>query len=245
MGSLEAAFAHFTWTLTVSDLSDVEILTHERDARALLEGLGFYGDYFFQEGDEAYNRYPQPAYPVAWYWYRLSAIFQPLPEEVLYRVAILDIAFSGRKDAVNVINEEMIVPLGQRLILEPTQLLRFTDGTPVTVNEIDGKKAGMFYGRRDIGGVLLDVREETAYCITINALDRPPEPTHLEITLDLNELMLVELTEGDDKWKTFTQEVQLNPGLRLLGIRLANDAIVSGLDRNGHVGEIILQECQD
>lgn len=245
LGAFEAAFAHFTAALTAEGLSDEERASHEEKSRAILAELGYSGDYFFQEGEAAYNRWPVPAYPVAWYWYRLSAIFTPLPEEAAFLVAILDLAFKGHTGSPEVIQENFIFSLDENLTLPPTALFRFEDGSPVKVENIGNRQAGLFFGRKDIGGVLLDVQNESAYCLTVNALDRPPEPTQLEITLDFKTVMLVDLPDGDGSWKTFTTEVPLAQGRHLLGVRLANDDTVNSVDRNGHLGEIVLEACPD
>jgi len=245
LGSFEAAFAHFTSALTSNELSEAERTAQEGQSRAILAGMGYTGDYFFQEGEAALTRYPTPAYPVAWYWYRLSGIFQPLPEEAAFRIELLDLAFSGKTEQAMINNEDLVLPLDDALTIQPSALFMLADGSPIIINEYDQTPVALIYGRWNLGCGLIDISEKNTYCLTITALDRPPEPTQVEISLDFKGIMQVELPDGDDTWKTFTKDVQLSQGLHLLGIRLANDAKVNGLDRNGHIAEIILQKCHD
>ena len=243
LGAFEAAFAQFTQTLTSKALPESERIALEKESFAILSELGYSGDYFLEEANASFTRWPQPAYPAAWYWYRLSQVFQPIPEDMLFRVAMMDLVFIGKTDLPVVSEDEFLLTMDAPLTIPPSAFFRLDDGSSVNIKIINEKPAAMFYRAVDPSGVFFNTAEDGVYCLTINALDHPPEPTALEIMLDLEQFMTIELTAGDDSWKSFTKELQLGSGVHLISIRLSNDDQVNGMDRNGHVGEIILEQC--
>jgi len=90
LGQMENAFAHFSLAKTNNDLREIDKRFHIDETKQILLSLGYTFDYFLEEGNAAFDR---EALGVAWYWYALAEIFQPLPEEAANRAELLDAMF--------------------------------------------------------------------------------------------------------------------------------------------------------
>ena len=86
LGGLETAFAHLGIVFTREDLSDLDRDFHENQCVTGLQSEGYSFDYFLTKGDTAFE---QEAYAPAYLWYRVAALFQPLPEEAALRLVLL------------------------------------------------------------------------------------------------------------------------------------------------------------
>lgn len=243
LGALESAFAHFSLILTDKGISDTEKITHESKTRILLSKAGYTGEHFIQEADSAFNRWSSPAYEVAWYWYRIAEIFQPLSEENQFRTLLLDLAYLDKAIDKSVMEDEYVLLLTELLTISPNSFIRLADGASVSVREVGGRSASLYFQNRDTGVIILNVQEDGHYCMSVNAFDRAPKPTLIEVSLNLKPIMMIELTNEDDMWVSFEGDFFLEKGQQLLGLRLTNDDNVNGIDRNGYVGEIILHVC--
>jgi len=245
LGDLETAFAHFTLAVKDNDLTETDKNAHEIQSRLILEEEGYSGDYFLEEGNSAFNRWINPDYRAAWYLYKLSEIFRLSPTEIAFKTAIMDVAFKDETSFLEFIEEEQIVKLEDKNNILPSSFFRLEDGSPVNTREFKGQMAGMYYRNRDPGVTILEVLDSGSYCLFIKAFDTPPEPTIIELTIDFKPLTMIEMQNGDETWRSYEIETYLEEGLHLLGIRLTNDGNVNGIDRNGSVGEILIESCQN
>jgi len=241
LGDLERAFAHFTMTLANKKLSDDEESYHQSQSKKILESQGYSSEYFIEEGNAAYLG----AAPAAWYWYHIAELFQSLPQVTTFRAAILDLVFKEETTFLEFVDQEQIIILEKKNNIPPSSFFRLSDGSPVDTGEIKGQLAGMYYRNTDPGVSIIEVLDSGSYCISIQALDSPPEPTLIELTLDFDPLTIIELQNGDETWGSFETEAYLQEGFHLLGIRLTNDGNVNGVDRNGVVGEIAIESCHN
>lgn len=81
LGRMEAGFAHLNLALKTADGEG-----HLAQARTKFESLGYTFDYFLAEADAAFQN---EAFADAWIWYRIAALYQPLPEEAAERYELL------------------------------------------------------------------------------------------------------------------------------------------------------------
>ena len=87
LGELEAAFAHLGIAFTSQDLTDLDRDFHKSQGVQGLQRQGYSFEYFLTEGNAAFE---EEAYPVAYLWYQVAALFQPLPDEAAVRLSILE-----------------------------------------------------------------------------------------------------------------------------------------------------------
>jgi len=87
LGTLERAFAHLGIAFTGEDLQDIDQDFHKSQCVQDLQSQGYSFEYFLTEGDAAFE---QEAYSVAYLWYRVAALFQPLPGEAASKLSILE-----------------------------------------------------------------------------------------------------------------------------------------------------------
>lgn len=62
--------------------------------------------------------------------------------------------------------------------------------------------------------------------------------------IDFEAHKLMDLVDGNGDWVQFEFDVNLEPGLHVLGIKLMNDAYVGEIDRNAYFGSVIIEKCQ-
>jgi len=244
LGLMETSFAYFSWAQTLSEVEAELKATYMDRSILALEAAGIGGDLLSHHADVAYLNLN---YEIAWVWYELAGTFRPLTDKPAFRNQVLDGAFRQKTPAFDssLIADEAVLTLDESLTIQPSAFFRLEDGTPVRVRKEAGMAFGMYFRNTDPGGVFIDVKRDGVYCIIINALDRPPAPTIIELSVDLEPIMLMQLPDGDDFWHIFEKKMFLDEGLHLLGLRLTNDENISGGNRNGHVGEILLKSSQD
>jgi tetratricopeptide (TPR) repeat protein len=243
LGKLEAGFAYFLHAITTKNISETERQSHVNLSRQYLEAQGLSVANCREYGDVAFGKLN---FSEAWFWYRLAGIFQPLSEISAFKTAYLDIAY-GQNHPYDILPEtHLILDKESPLLIEPSSFIRFSNDEPVKAQMVIGEMAGVYFTNADKGVLAFQVENQGQYCLSVKALDRPPEPTNIELTLNLERILLIKLPNGDDVWKDFDTELYMDEGLHVLGLRLTNDQYIEGeVDRNGHVGEIIIQACQD
>jgi hypothetical protein len=244
LGRLEAAFAYISATHGKEDLSPTVREAIENLARQQLGQLAIEDHFFPDEADKAYEN---DAYDLAWYWYRVGEIRGVLSEEQATRLALLSAVVEPSQSMQAPFDAHEVFVLNDSLRIAPEDFFRLADGQPVAVRTFDEKTAAAYFSNNDPGGVFIQVETGGQYCLSIEALDRPPEITAIAMTLNLEEVRLIELTRGDDTWSRYLTQLPLEEGLHLLGFRLTNDLYISaeGIDRNGYVGEVVITQCEN
>ena len=81
IGRMETGFAHLNLAMMNEDTESNLV-----QARDQFESLGYGFDYFLAEADAAFQK---DAFADAWTWYRIAALYQPLPEEAAERLELL------------------------------------------------------------------------------------------------------------------------------------------------------------
>jgi tetratricopeptide (TPR) repeat protein len=241
LGQLSLAFAHFSWGNLAEDLTKAEKLSTLDQALLRLESINFTRESLLTKAKEAFIR---ESYPASWLWFSISNTFRALHGEDAFQKTILDVIYQpGDKAAVD---ENLVVEVGKDpIIIRPFQFFRLASGDPVSTHMISGQEAAFYYQNTDDGGIFFNVAESGEYCLRIDALDNPPAPTYIGISYDFSPVTILELSEGNNSWKTFTLSLNMESGVHLLALDLENDAWINGIDRNAYIGEIRLFYCDD
>lgn len=242
LGYLEIAFTHMTIVLTAEEQPTHQRLIHETRSKEILSDLGLTDDFFLEQ---AALRFRRSDYRPAWFWYRLAHTFQPLDAADVFRTAVMDLTFGYETSFGDYLDEVAVMALDGPLVMPPDQFMWLNNGNPVRQGEEEGLPSAIYRSNSEKGIVFLHLEEDGRYCVTVLALDRPPQPTRIELTLDLDRVILLELPNGDDAWRTFKFELPLEEGLHLLGVRLTNLETVDDVARYGFVGTITLTPCGD
>jgi hypothetical protein len=246
LGDLEAAYAHFTLSILEGEMLDPIRKAHEGQTRKIFLQQGLGADYFKNQFKQAENAYYARNYREAWLRYRMANIYEPLDNEVAFRTAVMDLVFSQTTPFREQLKNKHVVNLKDSLSIDQSSFFRFENGASVNPRDMLGQTVGVYYMNTDPGGILISVEEKGTYCLHIQALDHPPEPTHIEVTLNFERLLIMDLLNGDNAWCTVETDLFLNQGYYLLGFRLTNDdSDVNGLDRNAYVGDVMIQRCND
>lgn len=241
LAHMERGFAYFSWAQSLQDDQRVTRITYLDRSIMALEKAGIGNQLLVQHGNSAFD---QRNYKTAWVWYRLAEQHRLLVETTSFRSALLALAFDSEEDTASFILPKHRFTIEGDIKIQPMNFFRLGDGSPVRVWEIDNKQVSVFLHNDDPAGVLIEAVTSGSYCIAVDALDREPSPTLVEVSLDFEPIEVIELNQGDDTWHTTTIQVQLEPGWHLLSLRLANNATVNGMDRNGLVGNILIHRCE-
>lgn len=248
LGNLEAAFAYISLSLLSEDLTKAEQEMKELHAKQILNDLGVEITYPVSQGNTAFEKHAyrnKLFYRIAWYWYRTGNILGPLSERNAFRLALLDVINRHEIPLREQFRDIDILVLEEMLNIAPASFFRISNGQPVDLYNDGG--AAIYYVNSDVGGAFVQVKKDGQYCLSVAALDRPPETTKIEMAHNLNQLLMLDLPNGDNTWQTFETELYLEEGYHLISFRLTNDSYQEtedgGIDRNGYVGEVVIKRC--
>jgi len=178
----------------------------------------------------------KPAYLLYW----LAEEYQPLTDIEKFRIflisKILDQVFPKPIPYYNL----PVLIVGEELIITPDDIYRLDQARKVTKREVDELTFGLVVSRRSDAVMLVEFSESGEYTMKIQIIDRPPAPTRLQLSVDFQSVLEIELPNGDDQLKTFEVETTISEGVHLLSVKLLNDAIINGEDRNGYINQIII-----
>ncbi len=241
LGWMEKGFAYFSMAESLDGDQDEMKASYLNAAILSLEEAGITGgllknhaDIAFEEGD----------YRIAWVYYRLSNAMNLLSDADCFKIAMLDLVMQGETEQWDYFEDELILTLEDSLTIQPSSFFRLEDGELVYVSDMQGEMAGMYYRNKDPGGSMIWVEESGNYYVSINALDHPPAPTNIQVSLDFDPLVLLELKNGDDDWIMYEARISLVRGYHLLHVRLTNDGKVNGVDRNAYMGLFQLSQSE-
>lgn len=132
----------------------------------------------------------------------------------------------------------------KKINIQPDDMI-WLDGSEINIRtDENGKKIGKLW-ISDYVFSIFNINEAAKYRISINAIDSPPAPTKLEITINMNQIINIVLEYGDNDWSMKNEIVTLNKGLNFLTLRLMNDDIVDSVDRNGNIGGIYFEKIEN
>jgi hypothetical protein len=237
LGQMELAFAAYAGNTLLPD-DPTPFLTIFREA---IGQVAVTGEDFHHHADHAFRI---DDYPSAWFWYGVGEQLEPLPDFRAFRKDLLDAVYTGVFSA-SLQAAVKVIPLSTEapVTIPQAAFFRFSTGEPVQTRIENGQEAGGYYSTGDNSGVFISVPQTGTYCLTIQALDRPPAPTEIGITLDIQPAAIIELKEGNNTWKTVDIATEMESGVHLLGMALNNDAWINGVDRNAFIAHIIIQPC--
>lgn len=239
LAKAESGFAYVALAQSMSDPQSAQTY-RLKSLQSLLEA-GFSNDTFTNLGDMSFK---QEKYQDALFWYEMSDSFSGLQDTGLFRFALLQLVFHGHSPHADQIKEGMILELAGDLTVEPSDLFVLSTGASVEMkNEVE-QTIGVLYFNSQDAGILLNVSEASKFCISVQALDKPPAPTQIGVDMDFENLSILELEDGDGKWVQFDFDVFLDQGIHILSVKLMNDSIEGGIDRNAYFGSMTIELCQ-
>jgi len=241
LGLMEKGFAYFSWAESLDQNQEDKKASYINSAILSLEEAGIRGALLKGHGDIAFN---EGDYRTAWVYFRLSDAFNLMPDVYHFRMGVFDLVITDQTEEWDFLDEELILTLQDSLNIPPSAFFRLDDGALVYTRKVKGEEAGMFYRNKDPGGILIWAEDSGDYIMTVKALDHPPATTRIQVSLDLDPLLLIELPNGDENWIGFSEKITLEQGYHLLHIRLVNDDKVKGIDRNAYVGVFKLTLCE-
>jgi tetratricopeptide (TPR) repeat protein len=229
LGELELAFAAYAGN-TFFPNDPTPFLTTFRE---VIGQVAVTGEDFYLQADQAFRI---EDYPSAWLWYRIGEQLEPITGSRAFRKDLLDAVYTGVfspsiQAAVEVIPLSTEAPV----TILPSAFFRLSSGHEIFVEHQSGNQIGRFSQNTDDGGVFIKVPHSGIFRLTIYAIDQPPAPTLVGITINLRTIETLELTEGDGSLQSFSVNIKLESGYHLLGIKLENDDIIVDLDRNAYI----------
>jgi len=233
----------FAYTYMARSTTDPQVAqTYESKSLQYLEKAGFSAESFINLGNAAFK---QERYQDALVWYEVGESHIEQQNSLLFRDALLQLVLEDSSPDSDQIKDEMILKLDTELTIEPTDLFIFSSGSSVRTRVEAGQTIGTLYANSQDAGIILDVSEAKKFCISGQALDKPPAPTQIGVDIDFETLKVLDLVNGDGDWVQFEFNVTLDPGMHVLGIKLMNDAIIDGDDRNAYLGSVTISACND
>jgi tetratricopeptide (TPR) repeat protein len=241
LGLMEQAFAYFSQAQTFNETQADEYARLMDLSRATLKVAGI-GDWTLTQ--HADKNYENLDYDFAYILYALAGDISGINDSRQFRFMLLKIAYEdGQNNIADVINKYEFIPLNNEMTIFPESFLNILDGEKTLTSMINGEEYLVLPGNKNARGILLNVDQSNAYYLDISVLDQVPEPTEIELSLNLEPLMIITLKEGNKEIFHFSSTVNLKEGLNLISFRLINDEIVNGIDRNGYIGEINITRC--
>ncbi|NLB54235.1 MAG: hypothetical protein GX811_00435, partial [Lentisphaerae bacterium] len=232
----------FAYTALARSTTDPQVAqTYQTKSSQYLEKAGFSAESFINLGNAAFK---QERYQDALIWYEVGESYIEQQSSMLFRDALLQLVLEGSSPDSDQIKDEMILELDTELIIEPTDLFIFSSGASVQTRAEAGQTIGTLYSNSQDAGILLNVSEAKKFCISGQVLDKPPAATQVGVDIDFENLEILDVVSGDGNWVQFEFDVTLDPGLHVLGIKLMNDAIIDGVDRNAYIGSITINPCE-
>jgi cytochrome c-type biogenesis protein CcmH/NrfG len=240
LAKAETGFAAVALARLNSDPQTAQISTLK--GQQFLEEAGFTNDAFIMLGDESFKR---EKYKDALVWY-LFVSSDRMPTSIdNYRLSLLEAIYLGHAVNTEFLPLGSVTQLGNLTTLEPDAFFYIIDATPASVPQKGQKPISVLWSRSSDIGAIIVATDSGNYCLELEALDKKPEPTELELRLDFETILKFVLTEGDGQWKKFETEAMLEQGAHLLSVELLNDYHVDGVvDRNGYIGILTIQICQ-
>lgn len=232
----------FAYTALARSTTDPEVAkTYQSKSLQYLEKAGFTKESFVNFGNAAFK---QERYQDALVWYEVGESHIEQQNSLLFRDALLQLVLESSSTDSDQIKDEMIFELDTELTIEPTDLFILSSGASVPTRVEAGQTIGILYSNSQDAGILLNVSEAKKFCISGQVLDRPPAPTQIGVDIDFETLKVLDLVNGDGDWVQFEFDVTFDQGLHVLGIKLMNDAVVDGVDRNAYIGSITINPCE-
>lgn len=232
----------FAFSALARSAADPQVAqTYQSVSLRYLEQAGFSEKSFSGLGDAAFK---QERYQDALVWYEVGKSYIEQQTSILFRDALLQLVIQGSSPNSDQIKDEMILELDAGLTIEPNDFFIFSSGASVQTRAEADQTIGILYSNSQDAGILLDINEAKKFCISGQVLDKPPAPTQIGVDVDFETLKVLELVNGDGNWVQFEFDVNLDPGLHVLGIKLMNDAYVGGVDRNAYIGPINIDPCK-
>ena len=239
---LARAEVGFAYNALARSTTDPQIAqTYQSKSLQYLEQAGFSKESFLNLGDAAFKL---ERYQDGLVWYEISEAFSELEDPRLFRYALLQQVLHGSNLSEDQITNEMILELVSDLTIEPKVLFILSSGTSIETRVDNERTTGVLYANSQDAGILLDVNEAKKFCISGQVLDKPPAPTQIGVDVDFVTVKVLDLVNGNGDWVKFDFDKELDPGLHILSIKLMNDAIVDGVDRNAYFGPVIIRACQ-
>jgi tetratricopeptide (TPR) repeat protein len=179
----------------------------------------------------------QQDYQSALRWYNRAATIDPaaLDSVATFRRMMAQAAYDPEAvDRTSI----PVQPLTRRLRID-ARTLQWDDGTLLAASAPNADVGVLWWSLPAV--TLLDVAEAGAYTLTVRVQDTLPAPTELEVLHNLVPNGREQLTQGDGRWREIRRTVHLRQGLNSIGLRLANDGKVDGLDRNAVIDWLQLE----
>lgn len=133
-----------------------------------------------------------------------------------------------------------VLNIDKNLLIAPNEMFSLNEAKKISHQEIDARLFGVMWSNKSDAVTLVDFSESGDYVFEIQLLDRSPAPTRLLLSIDFQPVLEIELPNGDDQLMTFDIDTFLTKGVHLLSVKLLNDAIINGEDRNGYINQIII-----